>query len=86
MTISSNRSSSMAFLISIAIRLPIPNVVPYMNHDPLSVGDDYGIGGGVCNVVYFPNVFSLESINNKGEPTILLLPIITIFLDFTLIL
>ena len=40
----------------------IPNVVPYMNHDPLSVGDDYGIGGGVCNVVYFPNVISLERI------------------------
>ena len=40
----------------------IPNVVPYMNNDPLSVGDDYGIGGGVCNVVYFPNVISLERI------------------------
>ena len=40
----------------------IPNVVPYMNHDPLSVGSDNGIGGGVCNVVYFPNVISLERI------------------------
>jgi hypothetical protein len=40
----------------------IPNVVPYMNTDPLTIGEDNGIGGGVCNVVYFPNVISLERI------------------------
>ena len=41
----------------------IRNVVPYMSLDNISVGEDNGIGGGVCNVLYFPNAMSKERIN-----------------------
>ena len=41
----------------------ITNVVPYMNMDQLTVGSDNGIGGGVCNVVYFPSTMSKERID-----------------------
>tara|TARA_Y100000591_G_C21834029_1_gene701399 strand:- start:474 stop:2363 length:1890 start_codon:yes stop_codon:yes gene_type:complete len=39
------------------------NVVPYMTLDNISVGDDNGIGGGVCNVLYFPRIMTKERIN-----------------------
>ena len=31
--------------------------------DNVSVGDDNGIGGGVCNVLYFPRIMSKERID-----------------------
>ncbi len=40
----------------------IKNVVPYMSLDNISVGDDEGIAGGVCNVLYFPISMSKERI------------------------
>ena len=55
----------------------ISNVIPYMSMDQLTVGDDKGIGGGVCNVVYFPSVMSKERIDlnyrilrNKNPPVL----------------
>ena len=39
------------------------NVLPYMSIDNISVGDDDGIGGGVCNVLYFPRMMSKERIS-----------------------
>ena len=55
----------------------ITNVVPYMNMDQLTVGSDEGVGGGVCNVVYFPSPMSKERIDinyrllkNKNPPVI----------------
>jgi amino acid transporter len=39
------------------------NVVPYMSIDDVTVGDDNGIGGGVCNVLYFPRIMSKERID-----------------------
>jgi len=39
------------------------NIVPYMSQDQISVGDLDGIGGGVCNVVYFPQSISKERID-----------------------
>ena len=55
----------------------ITNVVPYMNMDQLTVGSDDGVGGGVCNVVYFPLPMSKERIDinyrllkNKNPPVI----------------
>ena len=39
-----------------------PSVVPYMSFDQLSVGEDNGLGGGICNVVYFPSSISRERI------------------------
>lgn len=40
----------------------IKNVVPYMSLDSITVGDDNGIAGGVCNVLYFPSSMSKERI------------------------
>ena len=39
-----------------------PSVVPYMSFDQLTVGEDKGLGGGICNVVYFPSIISRERI------------------------
>ena len=39
-----------------------PSVVPYMSFDQLTVGEDNGLGGGICNVVYFPSIISRERI------------------------
>ena len=40
-----------------------PNTLPYMSIDQMSIGEDNGTGGGVCNVVYFPSIMSKERIN-----------------------
>ena len=39
-----------------------PSVVPYMSFDQLTVGEEKGLGGGICNVVYFPSIISRERI------------------------
>ena len=39
-----------------------PSVVPYMSFDQLDVGENDGLGGGICNVVYFPSSISRERI------------------------
>ena len=39
-----------------------PSVVPYMSYDQLTVGENDGLGGGICNVVYFPVSISRERI------------------------
>ena len=39
-----------------------PSVVPYMSFDQLTVGEENGLGGGICNVVYFPSSISRERI------------------------
>ena len=39
-----------------------PSVVPYMSFDQLDVGENHGLGGGICNVVYFPSSISRERI------------------------
>ena len=36
----------------------IKGVVPYMSLDNITVGEDDGIAGGVCNVLYFPSSMS----------------------------
>ena len=33
-----------------------------MSFDQLTVGEDNGLGGGICNVVYFPSIISRERI------------------------
>ena len=43
----------------------IKNVVPYMSLDSITVGDDNGIAGGVCNVLYFPSSMSKERIETN---------------------
>ena len=53
------------------------NIVPYMSQDQLTVGDDDGVSGGICNVVYFNQSISKERIeinygilNNKNPPIV----------------
>ena len=55
----------------------IKGVIPYMNQDQITVGEYDGIGGGICNVVYFPTSISKERIDmnykilsNKNPPII----------------
>ena len=38
------------------------NIVPIMTYDGIDVGEDNGLSGGICNVVYFPQPLSLNKI------------------------
>ena len=37
-------------------------IVPYMTHDTVVAGHDAGIYGGICNVMYYPDVMSKSTI------------------------
>jgi len=41
-----------------------PNIIPYNTLDTLSIGEDNGIKGGICNVIYYNK--SLDSMTIKG--------------------
>jgi hypothetical protein len=53
------------------------NIVPYVNIDSLTVGENDGLSGGICNVVYFNkplsvgNMFILYYSNKYKNPPIL---------------
>jgi hypothetical protein len=54
-----------------------PNVVPYMTMDTLSVGENNGVHGGVCNLIYFKTPLSsrqvyylYNSMKYKSRPTL----------------
>ena len=38
------------------------NIVPIMSYDEITVGQDGGVSGGVCNVIYFPKPLPLSHI------------------------
>jgi len=38
--------------------------IPYMKHDAISSGQDNGIHGGICNVVYYNKELTMEKISN----------------------
>jgi hypothetical protein len=42
-----------------------PNVVPYMSMDKISLGENDGVSGGICNVVYFPQYISKTRIDTN---------------------
>ena len=53
------------------------NIIPYMSQDQITIGDDQGLSGGICNVVYFPQSISKDRIDinykilsNKNPPII----------------
>ena len=52
-------------------------VVPYMTYDNLTIGQDNGIKGGICNVVYFKralnssNVYYLYDMVRDRSPPVL---------------
>lgn len=39
------------------------NVTPLMTYDGISIGEDDGLSGGICNVVYFPEPLKITEIN-----------------------
>ena len=40
-------------------------VIPYMSSDIVSIGDDNGLSGGICNLVYFPTHISKNRIDTN---------------------
>ena len=53
------------------------NIIPYMSQDQITIGDEQGLSGGICNVVYFPQSISKDRIDinykilsNKNPPVI----------------
>lgn len=39
-----------------------PNLVPYMSYSTITVGEEKGVSGGACNIVYFSNPLSRKQI------------------------
>jgi len=35
-----------------------PNIIPYKSQDKITIGQENGLSGGICNVVYFPEILS----------------------------
>jgi hypothetical protein len=48
--------------------------IPYMKHDTISSGQDDGIHGGICNVVYYNKELTMEKISNIYNSVKLLNP------------
>ena len=53
----------------------IPGIVPYMQHDDVVSGENDGISGGICNVVYYSGNLTIDRIKafykllkNKDPP------------------
>ena len=52
-------------------------VIPYLSQDKITMGQNNGLSGGLCNVVYFPEVLSrtkmslfYETLKNFSPPTL----------------
>ena len=43
------------------------NIIPYSTLDNLTIGEDNGIKGGICNVIYFNNDSHLNTISANKE-------------------
>ena len=39
-----------------------PNIVPYMTFETILIGEDRGLEGGICNVVYYDHILSNRTI------------------------
>jgi len=44
-----------------------PQVIPYISADNLTIGDEKGLNGGICNVVFFNNILNKERIQMNYE-------------------
>jgi hypothetical protein len=49
------------------LKQSIPGVVPYMNYDSLKIGENGGIYGSICNVVYFHEALKIQQIDELYE-------------------
>jgi len=45
------------------LRSTTNNITPLMSYDGITVGEDNGLSGGICNVVYFPEPLTITEIN-----------------------
>lgn len=55
----------------------ISNIVPYMSYSAITVGEENGVSGGACNIIYYSNPLSKRQIDlfyntlkNKNPPTV----------------
>jgi hypothetical protein len=55
----------------------VENIVPYMTMDEIAVGESNGLGGGICNLVYFKESLTSQqikylysSVKDKTPPTL----------------
>jgi hypothetical protein len=39
-----------------------PEVIPYYTYDNLTIGENNGIKGGICNVVYFRKALTAQNV------------------------
>ena len=39
-----------------------PNIAPYMDYEDVIVGQDKGLEGGICNVVYYDRILASSEI------------------------
>jgi hypothetical protein len=39
------------------------NITPIMSYDGITIGEDKGLSGGICNVVYYPEPLTITEIN-----------------------
>ena len=37
-------------------------IIPYQSQDKITIGQEKGLSGGICNVIYFPETLSLSKI------------------------
>lgn len=56
-------SGTMDIFINGVLVSSTPEIAPYMTYENVNVGQDNGIQGGICNVVYYKNTLSSTKIN-----------------------
>jgi hypothetical protein len=49
------------------LKQSVPGIVSYMNYDSLQIGEESGIYGSICNVVYFHEALDINKINSTYE-------------------
>jgi hypothetical protein len=45
----------------------VPEIIPYMDYDAMTIGANPGIRGSICNVVFFNKSLSIQKINQLYE-------------------
>lgn len=54
-------NTTMDVFIDNNLMISKPNIIPYVNIDSLTIGDNNGLSGGICNVIYFKKPLSVGS-------------------------
>jgi hypothetical protein len=67
-------SGIMDIFINGELKQSYEGIIPYMKHDTISSGQNDGIHGGICNVVYYNKELTMEKISNIYNSVKLLNP------------